>query len=151
MASKGVTFNARSASASVIPAPRATVLAAASSMRFSGAWASESMIIAAPAALATPTTWPLVMLCPILPVISMRTPFSLARRASSGVRNPGWARTSMSGFSTEQRLVPGYTGSTTVSPWTTIHSAPNPLAASATLAILQGGTWVISTPGMTSM
>ncbi len=140
MASKGVTFKAFSTSDSVIPAPKATVLAASSVMRFSGAWVSELITMSAPASLATDTTCPLVMLWPILPVISIRTPFSFARRASSRVRNPGCASTSMSGFSTEKRLVPGYTGSVTVSPWTTIHSAPNPLAASATLAILHGGT-----------
>ena len=68
-----------------------------------------------------------------------------ASRASSSVMNPGWASTSTSA-SRAARLVPGCTGSTGVSPCTTISCAPKARDSRASGAMRLGGTWVSSTP-----
>ncbi len=87
-----------------------------------------SMTSRAPAARAILATWPFVKECPWREVISRKTPFSAASRASSAVMNPGCAR--MSGRdSMAARLVPGATGSTGLSPCTTTTTAPRVLAS----------------------
>ena len=85
-------------------------------------------------------TLPFPMLWPPLAVISRNISDLFASFASFSSIIPGCARISTSPLSIALLFVPGITGSTGVSPWTTIIFAPSFFALTASFLIVSGGT-----------